>query len=277
MIKLVKFDPIKTKEAIMEINRWGKKATKGLIKNYLPNSAARKELVLIIANALYFKGAWYDPFDEFNTRCHEFYTLDGENTVEVPFMFKGYESLSYASSIGFKILRLPYLNGNEIRNVSRRRFAMYFFLPDEKDGLFNLLDQFSSNPDLLNLQIEFQKTEIRELRIPKFKFTCRFEVSKIMELLGLTMNIKDAEILEGLGEDVPMKNSKIIHNCCIELNECGTEAAADTEDENNMGFSLYDSPPPIDFIADHPFIFMIREEISRTNVFLGALFNPLSQ
>lgn len=271
MIKLVK-----TKEAIMEINRWAKKATKGLIKNFLPNSVARKELVLIIANALYFKGVWYDPFDEFNTRCHEFYTLDGENTVQVPFMFKGYESLSYASSKGFKILRLPYLNGNEITNASRRRFAMYFFLPDEKDGLFNLLDQFSSNPDLLNLQFEFQITEIRVLRIPKFKFKCRFEVSKIMELLGLTMNIKDAEILEGLGEDVPMKNSKIIHNCCIELNEYGTEAVADTEDEN-LGFSLYDSPPPIDFIADHPFIFMIREEISRTNVFLGAVFNPLSQ
>lgn len=112
------------------------------------------------------------------------------------------------------------------------------------------------------------------MMIPKFKFKYGFEVSDIMELLGLKLNLKDSEILEGLDGDIAMENSKIIHKCCIEVNESGTEATAVTINEEDETCSADRSQPRIDFIADHPFIFLVREETSNTNVFLGAVVNP---
>lgn len=108
---------------------------------------------------------------------------------------------------------------------------MYIFLPNNKDGLLNLLGQFSSNPDLLNLNFKFRSVELRKMMIPKFKFKYGFDVSDIMEFkygfevshimepLGLKLNLKDSEILEGLDGDIAMENSKISHKCCIEVNE----------------------------------------------------------
>ncbi|EEF48934.1 serine protease inhibitor 4, serpin-4, putative [Ricinus communis] len=55
----------------------------------------------------------------------------------------------------------------------------------------------------------------------------------------------------------------------VDVNEEGTEAAAVTFDDD-MGFSL-DSPPPIHFIADHPFLFMIREHKRWIPFYIGIV------
>lgn len=89
------------------------KATTGVIRNVVSYSEKKKDLLLILANALYFKGAWVDPFDELCTRRDDFYTGIKREIVQVPYMSKAYyESLSHASSKGFKILGLPYLSNN---------------------------------------------------------------------------------------------------------------------------------------------------------------------
>ncbi|GMN26232.1 hypothetical protein TIFTF001_001216 [Ficus carica] len=181
----------------------GIKATRGVIRNVVSYSKKKKDLVFILSIALYFKGAWVDPFDELCTRRDDFYTGIKREIVQVPYMSKAYyKSLSYASSKGFKIL-------------------------------------------------------------------------DIMEPLGLKLNLKNSEILEGLDGDIAMEKTKIIHKCCIEVNESGTEAAAVTINEEDEACSADQSQPRIDFIADHPFIFLVREETSDTNVFLGAVVNPL--
>ena len=107
--------------------------------------------------------------------------------------------------------------------------------------------------------------------IPKFMFKYNAEVSKIMEQIWLRVNIKkDAEMLENLNPNAVIQDMKVCHTCCVEVNENGTEAAAVT-----LSFSEGGGPPPTEFIADHPFMFMIREDNSETPIFLGVVVNPL--
>lgn len=255
-------------DSIDEINKWVENATKGLIKKSLSKDVLKvEETVLILANALYFKGSWQYPFFPPATKCDNFYTLDGD-TVQVPYMNKDCRVFDYGSFEGFKILRMPYkCSSGKIKHM----FAMYFFLPHEKDGLHSLLEQLSTDSALLNLRFEFEEVRIRELKIPKFKFKYNLGVSEIMEQMGLRVNIKsDAEMLEALDANSVIEDMKVCHTSFIEVNEHGTEAAAVT-------FSLVGggAPPPTVFVADHPFVFMIREDSSETPIFIGTVVNPL--
>ncbi|XP_028093395.1 serpin-ZXA-like [Camellia sinensis] len=66
--------------------------------------------------------------------------------------------------------------------------------------------------------------------------------------------------------------SKVFHKSCFEVNEEGTKAAASTASTYRL-VSLR-IPTPI-FVADHPFMFMVREETSGAVLFTGVVLNPL--
>ncbi|XP_030481169.1 serpin-Z10-like [Cannabis sativa] len=261
----------KGREAIYEINSWAEENTKGLIKNLLKyNPDTTKLTIAILANALYFKGVWLDQFDPSRTLIEKFYTLNGD-VIQVPYMTHNF-SLSgcYAPFDEFNVLQLPYDNPSYGKGLT---FAMYIFLPKENDGLLNLMSLFGSNPkDFLTQKFKFNPIYyIGKLRIPKFNFNYKFEVSKTMKELGLSMNAQ-AKLLPFSDETV----KKVYHSACIEVNENGTEASAVTYEDDNCGCCMY-SPPKkyVDFVADHPFFFMIREENSRRPIFFGVVVNPL--
>lgn len=136
----------------MKSIRGSRRRLKGLLEIFLNVTIRKCKSASILANALHFKGAWSrHQFDESTIRCDNFYALNGD-IYQVPFIHSWDDRYSYASSKGFKILSLPYENYWENywnRNNTKERFAMYLFLPDAKDGLLDLLGQFSSNPDLL--------------------------------------------------------------------------------------------------------------------------------
>ncbi|KAA8530479.1 hypothetical protein F0562_005188 [Nyssa sinensis] len=252
-----------------EINSWSESATKGLIKELLPSGSLDDDTALVLANALYFKGTWSRKFDETMTRDRDFRLLGGQ-LVRVPFMTaRQYEQQLYGSFDGYKILRIPYQDG---QNASQ--FSMYFFLPHEVDGLQNLVHKFNSNPGFLNQQFTLWKEYLPDFWIPRFKFSFQFEASESIKQLGLKEPFMD------LGEITEMVESphggrlclsKIFHKSYIEVNEDGTEAAASSAFYIRQR-ARYPTPS---FVADHPFLFMIREETSRIVFFIGAVLNPI--
>ncbi|PQM38519.1 serpin-ZX-like [Prunus yedoensis var. nudiflora] len=118
----------------------------------------------------------------------------------------------------------------------QRRFCMCLFLPDEKDGLPALVERVCSEPGFLDRHIPHYDVKVGDFRIPKFKITSRFKVCDILKQLGLELPSSVEEMVESpLGE--------------------------------------YE--PPVDFVADHPFLFLIREEMTGAVLFIGQLLNPL--
>ncbi|KAG5543389.1 hypothetical protein RHGRI_016204 [Rhododendron griersonianum] len=257
-----------------KINSWANTASRGLIPTIL--ESVSPETVLTLANGIYFKGIWNSDyeFDASWTTERKFYLLDG-SSVLVPFMTSSNEYY-YGSFDGCKVLKIPYQSGEP------NRFAMYFFLPDERDGLRNLLAKFDSDYGFLNQEnFKLRKENLDGFWIPKFKFSSGFDVSEVMDNMGQSssfiMNPRDLSEMMHNSKHVPGRiNTNIIQKAYIEVDEKGTEAAAIT----CMGIVGCAMPLPkksCSFVADHPFVFMIKEERSGLVFFTGAVLNPIQK
>ncbi|XP_068654385.1 serpin-ZX [Aristolochia californica] len=260
----------KALEVANEVNLWAEKETNGLIKELLPSGSVDNSSRLIFANALYYKGEWKDKFDNSLTREFDFHLLNG-TSVQVPFMTSNKKQF-LTSFDGFKVLTLPYKKGED-----RRQFSMYFFLPDEKDGLQNLLEKMGSDPGFLDRHIPLQEVKVREFRIPRFKISYQFEASNELKEMGLLLPFSGEDGLTKMVDSAAGRNlyvSSIHHKSVIEVNEEGTEAAAASAAVIALRSLLMDEP--IDFVADHPFVFLIREDMTGVVLFIGHVIDPYS-
>ncbi|CAL5204636.1 unnamed protein product [Lathyrus oleraceus] len=261
----------KASKVTKEVNLWVEKKTKGLIKNLLPPGSVDRFTNLIFANALYFKGAWMTEFDISETKDYNFYLLSG-SSVKVPFMTSKQKQFINAFD-GFKVLQLFY--------KGRHSFSIYFYLPDAKDGLSALIEKVASEPEFLERTRPREKVPVGDFKIPRFNISFGLEASSMLKDLGvvlpfsevgggLTKMVEDSLISEELYV------SCICHKSFIEVNEKGTEATAATLAVLSGGGCepIKPPPPPIDFVADHPFMFLIREDRSGTILFIGQVLNP---
>lgn len=230
---------------LKEVNLWAERATNGLIKDPVPRLDMSD--VLVLANALYFKGVWQEKFDPIVTQKKEFHLLNGQ-IVHVPSMTsKGMQCIEhfYSSNgnIGFKVLKLPYqgaldrLYEWQIHQLlyegsqDVRQFSMYFFLPDERDGLPNLIENLSSPSGLLNDYFYVPIVLVGEFWLPKFKISFAMDASQIMMESGLVLPFLDMKEFQNMvysEENIPFCISKIFHKSVVEVNEDGAEAAAVT-------------------------------------------------
>ncbi|KAH9758433.1 serpin-ZX [Citrus sinensis] len=241
----------KAVEVSREINFWAEKETNGFIKEVLPPGSVDDSSKLVFANALYFKGVWNEAFDSSKTKEYDFHLLNG-GSIKVPFMTSKNKQLVTAFD-GFKVLVLPYKQALEKKTGSQSGFL--------KD------------------HIPYEMIEVGDFRIPRFKISFGIEVSRVLKALGLVLSFsrKGGRLTEmvdshvGVGENLYF--SGIFQKSFIEVKEEGTEAAA----ASAAVITLKSLPrfDKIDFVADHPFIFMIREDA--TGVVLSlVMFSILS-
>ncbi|CAL4934742.1 unnamed protein product [Urochloa decumbens] len=256
-------------QVVGQVNSWVEKVTSGLIKELLPPESVNQATTLVLANALYFKGAWTKKFDASKTRDGVFHLLDG-GSVQAPFMSSTDDQ--YMSSYGnLKVLKLPYQQGGD-----KRQFSMYILLPEAQDGLWSLAEKLRSEPEFLDKHIPMDKIPVGQIKVPKFKISYGFEASKLLKGLGLEQPFSsEADLSEFF--DSPMQQmlsvSSILHKSFVEVNEGGTEAAAASV--ILMCGSALGHTVTTDFIADHPFLFLIREDTTGVVLFVGHVVNPL--
>ncbi|XP_071712644.1 serpin-ZXA-like [Rutidosis leptorrhynchoides] len=261
----------KPEESAREMNSWVGKETRGLIPTIVKKTDL-EEVFLVLANALYFNGLWYQPFFAHDTKEKDFHLINGK-TVSVPFMTSSRYKYLYGSFNGYKIIQLPY----ETEGRSNK-FSMYIFLPDKNDGLHDLLQVFDADNELFHTKYELRSTNFDDLWIPKFKISCNFEPKDVMKQMGLTLpfehlNMELTRMVDSTHPDADkLYVSDILQQSFIEVNEKGTEAAAFARMRMSGGGGPHFSRPV--FVADHPFMFMIREDTSRAVLFLGVVLNP---
>ncbi|KAG8055294.1 hypothetical protein GUJ93_ZPchr0001g29945 [Zizania palustris] len=261
-------------EARRQINSWFESATAGRIKDFLPKGSVDRSTPVVLGNALYFKGSWQSKFDARLTRPDIFYLPNG-GQVSAPFMSSGKRQY-IASRPGYKVLKLPYAGG-----CQDRLFSMYIYLPDELQGLPGLLHKLCSNPALLeNSFTLMNKVPVGAFGLPKFTVSYKMDAKETLRDLGLRLPFEYpaadfSEMLESAPERTLV--SAVFHESFVEVNEEGTEASAATAVLVAAGCAMTPPAPvqTVDFVADHPFMFLIRDELCGVLVFAGQVTNPL--
>jgi serpin B len=148
---------------------------------------------------------------------------------------------------------------------------MTILLPDRVDGL-EALEKSLTPARIASLS---EKSEFGEVRVtlPKFKVTSSFQLAKTLATLGMpdAFDPQTADFL-GIATQEALYLSDMVHKAYVDVNEKGTEAAAAT----GMVFAAGAMAPaqPREFVADHPFLFMIRDSASGAILFLGRVGNP---
>lgn len=242
-------------EAPKSINSWIDLKTNGLIKNMVDN--LNENTVMLLINAIYFKGKWNSQFDKSNTLIQTFYKSAG-NTSEVPMMKQKADFKAYTGD-GFKIAEFPYGQGN---------FVMDVILPDGNDGLTLITGNLTETN--FNEWIAFMRETDTELSFPKFKYGYKKKLKDILSDMGMGIAFTDNADFSNIS-DIPLLINDVTHQAFIETNEEGTEAAAATIVDIGVTIAPVD---PFVFIADHPFIYLIRETTTNSVLFIGKVVDP---
>ncbi|KAF7127160.1 hypothetical protein RHSIM_Rhsim11G0124000 [Rhododendron simsii] len=261
-------------EVVNNVNSWVENASKGLITILLEPDSISPDTAIILANGLYFKGIWTSEheFDASLTKKRNFYLLTGD-TISIPFM-TSCDAYHYGSFDSFKVLKIPY-EGAELD----RKFSMYFFLPHGKGGLQNLLEELCSNSGSLNQDFfNLKEVYLNKFWIPKFAFSYEFTVSETMKETEMTFPFiespEDFSEMMTIPKGIQFVSTQMFQKVVIKVDEKGTEAEVITEICAMKSTGGCCSPPKSSFVADHPFIFMVKEEISGLIFFMGAVLNP---
>jgi len=241
------------------INQWVEEKTKDKIKNLIQPGVLDALTRLVLVNAIYFKGNWASQFDEKQTKEDTFYLLSGK-TVQTPLMTREKE-FAYRDEAFLQVLELPYVGEN---------LSMIVLLPKEKDGLPGLEKQLTAaNLRMWTSGLRKQKVKVF---LPRFKMTSEFSLSKTLAAMGMrdAFNPNKANFSGMDGRLNWMYIGAVLHKAFVEVNEEGTEAAAATAVVVRIAMAL-EQPT---FRADHPFIFLIRENSTGSILFLGRIMDP---
>ncbi|KAL6493481.1 hypothetical protein OROGR_032260 [Orobanche gracilis] len=212
---------------------------------------------------------WKRKFDALRTFYYDFRSLNGTR-VKVPFMTSKKKTQYIRAFDGFKVLRLFYKQGRD-KNC---RFSMCIFLPDQKDGLPDLIGKLASESGFLRGKLPRRKVRVCNFRIPKFKISFTLEASNVLKELGVGSPFSQREAnFTKMVDSGKLFVERIFHKASIEVNEEGTQVTA--ANLVQLQPLCATAGTGIDFIADHPFLFLIQEDLTGTILFMGQMLNPL--
>lgn len=247
-----------------EINDWVSDKTRGKIKDLIPTGLLTPLSRLVLVNAIYFKGQWTMPFQTNSTVNAPFHAAGGRE-IQARLMSMNGKEFKYAEPEGLQLVELPYANG---------ALSMVVLLPREQDGLKKLESALDSK-NLHGWLAGAQKQKINVF-LPKFKLETSSRLDQTLAAMGMRDAFNDHEAdFSGMDGARDLYLSAVVHKAFVDVNEEGTEAAAATGAVVAMRAVVRPKPIPT-FRADHPFIFLIRENTSGSILFLGRLAEPPS-
>lgn len=245
-------------DAVTTINDWVSKNTNGRIEEIV--SELKPEEFLVLVNAIYFKGSWTKEFDPKLTAPREFHLASGSAQRQ---MMNREDRFRYKEDDAMQALVLPYGDG---------RLNLYVFLPRAKDGLSKLIG--ATKPDnFAGLFAGFAEKK-GTVVLPRFKIEFEQSLNATLKQLGMGPAFSPAaDFSKMVVPPATAAISEVLHKTFVEVNEEGTEAAAVT----GVKMMMTAMPRPeekFSFVCDHPFLCAIRDDVTGSVLFLGAIFDP---
>jgi len=269
------------------INQWTQENTDNQIKEVLPAGSVVPQTKLVLTNSVYFKGNWLFPFDENKTQEQSF-RVARNHQIMVPMMvieemfryvelpYPGNspakkaegsleESVSYKEVEKVQLVVLPYYRES---SEEKESLSMVIILPREADDFEKIESKLISS---LDKWLQAGRVENVRVYLPKLKMESSFNLNHSLEKLGMhdVFQQKEANFF-GMTAEEDLSLSVVMHKVFVEIDESGIQLGV-----TNLELDLGIDESVKEFRADHPFILVIRDNLSGTILFLGRVMNPL--
>lgn len=248
-----------TAAATAAINAWAAQQTHGKITQLFPPGPLGADVALILANAIYFKGAWQTPFSA-TTATAPFSTASGAK-VRAAYMLMGQDGadLAWANTSHYSVVALPYKGG---------RYSALVLMP--KSGS---LSSFTAglNPAELGRVVGSMHSSLLKLSMPTFQFSTSLDLSATLKAMGMSAAFGGGADLSGLSTAPGLQVLSVIQKAFLHVDTAGTEAAAVTAIAVGTSGIVGGVPS---LRVDHPFLFLIRDTHTGTILFAASVENP---
>jgi len=170
------------------------------------------------------------------------------------------ESFRHAQSGSLAMLEMNYQDDE---------LSMVVLLPDARDGLPAL--EASLTAESVDALIAEALPHKVQLSLPRFELELPLPLAELMQTLGIrrAFDPGQADFSKMLDPRIrPLRIDDAIHKAFVKVDEKGTEAAAAT------GVEAVPTSGPFSFVADHPFLYLIRDRLTGSILFMGRMEDP---
>lgn len=244
-------------ESAEQINAWAARNTNNLITKVIDDIGG---LEMILANATYFKADWTLPFKK--SVEGSFQTLNAGTTTAD--MMDKQDTLKHAVYQQYEAVELTY--------GPSALASMILILPTRADRFVAARDQLNEHT-LTQILAAVQQAEpaYGAVKMPKFEFKTSFKMNEALIAMGMRDAFTNSADFSALS-DAFLKVSFVKQDAVIKVHEKGTEAAAVTA--IGMERTSIDPTPKFSFVADRPFIYVIRDNETGVILFVGQVVSP---
>ena len=241
-----------------KINDWVRSETNDKIKKLLdrpldPNTK------LVLLNAIYFKGVFQTKFDDKLTEDDMFFVDNYQQITTKMMRRKGKFNFTEIPELDSSMIEIPY-SGHDI--------SLFVVLPNDRQGIRRLNKEINDWSQMESAIHKLQETNV-EVTLPKFRIETSYSLKDKLSEMGMSSVFTSNADLSGIDGRKDLEVGQVMHKAFVEVNEEGTEAAAVTGiDVHPMAIPLPMIPV---FRADHPFMFFIRDNVNRMNLFVGQV------
>jgi len=239
--------------AVTTINDWVSTSTVGKIPTIIDR--IENDQVMFLINAIYFKGSWRTRFDPSLTITAPFHAIGGDQPAK---LMRREGTMRWLQTADFEAIDLPYGNG---------AYTMTVVLPAAGKSVDDVAATLQASA-WTEWVSQFRDADV-ELQLPRFKLEWERKLIPDLESLGMRAAFVDgrADFSRMSTPATQLYISLVKQKTYVDVNEEGTEAAAVT----NVGISLTSAPVRRPFIVDRPFVFVLRERLSGTILFMGKI------
>jgi serpin B len=250
----------KSAETLNTINNWCSEKTHGKINKLL--SELPPLTIMVLLNAIYFKGTWQHKFDKAFTVDDKFRGAAGK-TLPVKMMSQT-QDFEYLKEKNFDMVCLPYQD---------KDLAMFILLPHK--GM-----------DIDKVQIELSqanwqkwkravKTVDVHLSLPRFRVEFSAKLKEALKAMGIIDAFSPGRAnFSPMTEDAKAYIGSVVQKAYMDVTEQGTEAAAATAVTMLTRSAMMRPEPVEEFRVDHPFFVLLADQKSEEILFVAKVLKP---
>lgn len=225
--------------ACNEINDWVSQQTAGHIQSLVTRQDLPASTAVAAVSAVYLKSSWVHPFDP-------------KNTSPQPFFPKGnVEMMNQTAAFGlyhdpeFTVLEMPYREGQLVFDCC---------LPVREDGLSQVRRRLTTTNLETIWEVVGESRLAVQVKLPKFRLQSRLDLLQ-------SLTIPDPISLPGFSIG-HTRVDVLVQQANLDVDEIGAVGSAATA-------TVVSRSLPESFVADHPFLFWIRDRSNGAVLFSG--------